>query len=73
MAEGIKRLKGGSVTEALISAAEQAEDMKHVLILYEGSDGETCGFIVDETFEKQTANFLVDKFKAYLFQGVGEM
>ena len=67
MAEGLKRIKGGSVTDALIAATEQADEMKHVLILYEGADGETCGFIVDDTFEKQTANFLVDKFKASLF------
>jgi hypothetical protein len=70
MGEGIKRIKGGSVTDALISATEQAEEMKHVLILYEEADGEHAGFIVDDTFDKKTANYLVDKFKAFLFNGI---
>lgn len=73
MGDGIKRIKGGSVTDALIQAAEQAEEMKHVLILYEEADGEHAGFIVDDTFDKKTANFLVDKFKSYLFTGIGDL
>jgi hypothetical protein len=70
MTDRLKRIKSGNVTDALIAATEQADEMKHVMILYEGVDGETCGFIVDDTFEKQTANYLVDKFKAFLFNGI---
>jgi hypothetical protein len=73
VSEGIKRIKSGSVTDALISATEQAEDMRHVIILYEEADGKHAGFIVDDTFDRATANFLVDKFKNYLFNGTGEL
>jgi hypothetical protein len=68
----LKRIKSSSVTDALISATEQAETMKHVIILYEETDGEHAGFIVDDTFDRATCNFLVDKFKSYLITGRGD-
>jgi len=67
MAEDLKRVKCTSVTEALIMATEEAEKMRHVLVLYEDADGVGLGgMICDDTLDAKTCNWLVDQMKQWL-------
>ena len=72
MGETFKRVKCGSVTDALISATEHADDMGHVIILYEGKDSDPGGMICDDSVDVKTANYIIDQFKAYIFRYVKE-
>ena len=61
------RIIRGDVTEALVAAAEDADRMKNVMVLYEGKDGKVGGVICNDGMTSKDANFLCDEFKAWLF------
>jgi hypothetical protein len=72
MAEVFKRVKCGNVTDALIAATEHAEDMEHVLIIYEAKGEDPGGMICDDSLDVKTANYIIDQFKAYIFRHIKE-
>lgn len=61
-----KRLICNDVTEALVKAAEGADSMKHVVILYAGKDGEADGMVCDNGISVQGTNWLLDELKTFL-------
>jgi hypothetical protein len=68
----VKRIVKNNVTEALMDAMEKADDMESVIILYHNKP-ETpkgIGMITNDDCSVSRANFLVDAFKAWLFQSV---
>lgn len=65
-----KRLVCNSATEALVKAAENADEMQHVVILYNGKDGEPDGIFCDNGITEHQMNWMLDQFKMYLFRHV---
>jgi hypothetical protein len=65
----MKRIQKNTVTDALMEALENSEQMESVIILYENKpDSDTStGFFTTQDTDVATANFLVDTFKAWLF------
>jgi len=65
----MKRINKSSVTDSLLEALENAENMEHVIILYQNKKDQESpmGFITTEDTEVATANYLVDSFKSWLF------
>ena len=53
-----------------MKAFEQAEDMEFVVILYQNKKEceTTAGFITDQSATIADTNYLIDHFKAWLFQ-----
>jgi len=72
MAGSLKRVKCGNVTDALIAATERADEMEHVLIIYEGKGEDPGGLVCDDSLDVKTANYVVDQLKAYLFRHIKE-
>jgi hypothetical protein len=70
--EPLKRISGGSVTETLITATERADEMSHVLILWEGKDGDPGGVTSDDTMDVKLANYLANQLIAWLHRHVKE-
>lgn len=66
----MKRIKCTTVTEALVVAAEHAEEMDNVVILYRGVNGSPDGIFCDEKISVQHANYLLDQCKLMLFNHV---
>lgn len=64
----VKRIQATSVTDAIASAMEKAEDMESVIILYQNKPHceVSFGFITDPDTSVATTNWLVDTFKAWL-------
>jgi hypothetical protein len=68
--EDFKRINKSSVTEALMEALENADNMKHVFIVYETIDGNkdsSGGIIAQEDTTLGQLNYLLDKVKAWIF------
>ena len=72
LAEELRRMKCGSVTEALIAATESADKMSHVLIIWEGVGDDPGGCTSDDGMDVKTANYLTDQLKNWLFRHVKE-
>ena len=68
MAEAIKRVVCNTVTEALIRATEEAEDMGHVAIVYEKANGDPGGLFADEKMDLKTLNWLLDQAKDWIWK-----
>lgn len=65
-----KRLICNDVTEALVKAAEFADSMEHVVILYDGKDGEPDGIFCNNGITEERTNWLLDQLKIFLFRHV---
>lgn len=52
-----------------MEALENAENMEHVIILYQNKKEceQSTGFVTTQDTEIATANFLIDTFKCWLF------
>ena len=72
MGETFKRVKSGTVTDALIAATERAEEMDHVLIVYEGKGDSPGGLVCDEGLDVKTANYIISQFQHWIFRHVRE-
>jgi len=73
----MKRIKSGSVTEALMSVMEDSDEIDQVLIIYrkKGStvDKGNYAFHQNQELTLETSLFLVEMFKAWLFScGAGD-
>lgn len=68
MPEDLKRVSCTTVTEALIAATEEAEDMGHVLIIYERANGDPGGIVCDNSLTVRDANWLLDLAKRYIWR-----
>lgn len=64
------RIVRGDVTEALIKAAEEADDMRNVLVLYEAKDGKVGGVICNSEMTSKDAVYLCGQFNAWIFSHV---
>lgn len=69
----MKRIISNSVTEALLSTLEIAEEIEHVVIIYQTKKDskEPSGFNANDEQEIATSNYLVDGYKAWLFKNIG--
>lgn len=72
MAKGfkaMKRIAKSTVTDAIMEAMEMADEMESIIILYQNKpEAKVCnGFITSEDTKMETANFLVDQYKAMIF------
>lgn len=66
----MQRIATKDVTDTLALAMENADRMKHCLIIYETIEGESCayGFMSNEEADLKTANYMCDIFKSYVLQ-----
>lgn len=64
------RIQKSDVTEALMSALEEADRFKTVVILYETKeeDNSPGGFIYNGNVTVAEINFLIDRFKSWLME-----
>lgn len=69
MAE-LKRVACSTVTDALISATEMAEEIGHVVIIYERTNGDPGGFICNESMDASKMNWLLDQAKHWLWRSI---
>jgi hypothetical protein len=77
----MKRLVANSVSEALISVVEQADDLDQVVIFYrykqpkeelpekEGCEVRSYGMSQNSEMKVEELNFLIDTIKYWLFGG----
>lgn len=72
MGDTFKPIKLGTVTDALIAATERADEMQHVLVIYEGKGDDPGGIVCDEGLDVKTANYVCDQLKAWLFRHIRE-
>jgi len=65
-----ERILKSTVTEAMMSAMEQAGRIRHVVIIYETVEGEksTHGVIADEELTTEGANYLLDVGKKWMLR-----
>lgn len=72
----MERIKVSTVTEALMKAMEQADDLEHVVVIYQRKkDTEkrfSLGYYADADVELQTLNYLLDTLKFYLLGRIVE-
>jgi hypothetical protein len=62
------RISKSTVTEAIMSAMEEAGRIKHVVIIYETVEGEkaTHGVVTDDDLTLADANFMLDVGKKWM-------
>ncbi len=67
----MQRIKCNSVTEALVDAMEKADEMEHVLILYQTKReyDKNSGSFNDASLTINEANWIIDKFKYWMLAG----
>lgn len=72
MADAFKRVKVGTVTDALIAATEQADEMDHVLIVFQGKGDHPGGMVCDENLDVKTALYITKQLEHWMFRHVKE-
>lgn len=67
------KIAAKDVTETIAYAMEHADKMEHVLIIYANKTTEqvSFGFFQDEELKVETANYLCDVFKSWMFNSLG--
>lgn len=68
MAEDLRRMKCGSVTDALIAATESADDMDHVLVVYQGKGDKPGGLVCDDGLDVKTALWITKQLEHWMFR-----
>jgi hypothetical protein len=65
----MKRIAVGNASETLITALENAENMRHVLILYDTKDGvdHDHGMFIDKEMDAGCMNYMLDVAKFWIF------
>ena len=65
----MKRIAVGTATETLIQALENAEQMRHVLILYDTKEGadHDHGMFIDREMDAGCMNYMLDVAKHWIF------
>lgn len=64
--------KRGDVTETIAAAMEHADQMEHVLIIYQNKEDTEIshGFFQNDSMQVQTANYLCDVFKSWIINSL---